>query len=77
MKTLELRVSDNLLDRVLQVLHNFPSQEVQVIQKDESIANIELKAALRGIQQSAKQSGLDIISDADINSEIAAVRQEF
>ena len=75
MKTLELKVPDNLLDRVLHVLHELPEKGVRVIQKDDQAARVELQKALRDVQASAHKSGLDQISDADVDAEIAAVRQ--
>ena len=74
MKTLELKVSDNLLDRVLHVLHEFPESGVRVIQKDNQTASMELQKALRSIQSSARKAGLDQMSEIEIDSEIAAVR---
>lgn len=74
MKTLELKVPDNLLDRVLQVLHKFQKKGVRIIQKDDLAARVELQKALRDIQASSFKAGLDQISDTDIDAEIAAVR---
>lgn len=77
MKTLELKVSDTILDRVLHVLHSFPSQDVHIIQKDNHDLQAELLLALRNVQKSAQKTDLDQMSDTEINAEIAAVRQGF
>ncbi|MBF0176724.1 MAG: hypothetical protein HQL63_07750 [Magnetococcales bacterium] len=78
MKTLELKISDALFDQVVgqvkQALQGFPREDVRVMQKDEKRSRKQLAEAVRKLRESARETGLDQISDAEIDAEIAAHR---
>jgi predicted transcriptional regulator len=46
----------------------------QYEQKQDSPVNYDLIAALRAVQQSAEQAGLDRLTEREIEAEVAAVR---
>lgn len=48
----------------------------QYEQKQESPINHDLIAALRAVQESAKQVGLDKLTEREIDDEVTAVRKE-
>lgn len=72
MKTIELKIADNLFEKILNLLEKFPKKDLKIIDKTKKKEALNL---LQEIQAEARQSKLDRLTDAEIDAEIDAYRK--